>query len=95
MKEFSFSDYAIDDNLSRHTWKAELHGRWPGRELPDCLAGGRCGRDKAVLVRAWEGADEGPAGRSPPLAWGRGEGRPPGRQVARAAGPRALHASRL
>jgi len=22
VKEFSFSDYAIDDNLSRHTWKA-------------------------------------------------------------------------
>jgi hypothetical protein len=23
VKEFSFSDYAIDDNLSRHTWKTE------------------------------------------------------------------------
>ena len=26
MKEFSFSDYAIDDNLSRHTWKAKRGG---------------------------------------------------------------------
>jgi len=24
VKEFSFSDYAIDDNLSRHTWKTKI-----------------------------------------------------------------------
>jgi len=25
VKEFSFSEYAIDDNLSRHTWKTIVY----------------------------------------------------------------------
>src|SRR5215831_20600138 len=63
----------------------ELHGCWQGLELPGLLSvGRRCG-DEAVLVRAWEGADDGTAGRFTPLALVGREDRPPGRKVDRAA----------
>jgi hypothetical protein len=73
----------------------ELQGRWEGMELPGVLAvGRRCG-DRAVLVGAWEGADEGPAGGLTPLAGGGREASPPCRKADRATGHLALKACRL